>query len=146
MFRFVVRRRRVRRKPTKTSAALYLAHKEQARALVAKRLLHWNSVYNFTYNRVAIRNTVSRWGSCSALGNLNFSYAVIFLPEPLLDYLIVHELCHIRELNHQEAFWSLVARTIPDYKKRIADLRVFERETLPQISKHKNVGMDSRAV
>jgi|WetSurMetagenome_2_1015567.scaffolds.fasta_scaffold00882_10 predicted metal-dependent hydrolase len=94
----------------------YLKHKSQAERLVWGRLEHFNAFYNFNYNRVCIRDQKSRWGSCSIKRNLNFSYRIIFLPPELADYLIVHELCHLGEMNHSPRFWKLVEKTIPNYK------------------------------
>lgn len=94
----------------------YLENKSAAERLVWGRLEHFNSFYNFSYNRVAIRDQKSRWGSCSAKKNLNFSYRIVFLPPALADYLIVHELCHLGEMNHSARFWKLVERTIQNYK------------------------------
>lgn len=79
--------------------------------------------YGVTWGRVTIRNTVSRWGSASRAGNLNFNYRVLFLPPHLAEYVLVHELCHLRELNHSPRFWALVAETIPDWKERRRALR-----------------------
>ena len=107
-----VRRRKSRRRSS------YLKHKVAARALVCQKIAQFNAVYNFKVGRVAIRNQRSRWGSCSKLGNLNFNYKIVFLPEPLVDYLVVHELCHLGEFNHSPRFWALVSRTIPDYRAR----------------------------
>jgi predicted metal-dependent hydrolase len=98
--------------------AEYLAHRESARALVTRELERINEHYGFVYGRVSIRNTTSRWGSCSSKKNLNFSYRVLFLPAHLREYVLVHELCHLREMNHGPAFWALVAETIPDYRVR----------------------------
>lgn len=91
-------------------------HKERARVLVHARLLHWNTFYNFSYKKVTIKNTKSRWGSCSKMGNLNFSYKLALLPPHLTDYIVVHELCHLKEMNHGKNFWKLVAQTIPNYR------------------------------
>jgi predicted metal-dependent hydrolase len=93
----------------------YLHNKEKARAFVKKRLLHYNQFYGFSFNRVSIRNQRTRWGSCSAKQNLNFSYKILFLPSELADYIIVHELCHLKELNHSKQFWQLVGQKIPNY-------------------------------
>lgn len=101
----------------------YIKHKELAREIIHERLSHWNRVYSVAYGRVAVRNQKRCWGSCSEHGNLNFNYKIIFLPESLMDYIIVHELCHLRELNHSPVFWKEVARAIPDYKKRQQHLR-----------------------
>lgn len=94
----------------------YLAHRESARTLIHERLQYWNQFYGFNYNRIAIKNTQSLWGSCSRKGNLNFSYALVHLPSRIADYVIVHELCHLHEHNHGPRFWALVAKTLPDYR------------------------------
>jgi predicted metal-dependent hydrolase len=94
----------------------YLMHKETARTLVNEKLEYWNKFYNFTYHKVAIRSQRTRWGSCSSKGNLNFNYKIIFLSPELQDYLIVHELCHLQEMNHGPNFWALVEKTVPDWK------------------------------
>lgn len=95
----------------------YLENKEKARMFILERLEHFNQFYNFRYSRVAIRDVRTRWGSCSRSGNLNFCYKLLFLSPELADYIVVHELCHLGELNHSTAFWSLVKKTMPDYKK-----------------------------
>jgi len=128
-----VRGRRRSRRPRAWSPAQkkhYAEHKEAARALVHTKLTHWNQFYNFTYHRVAIRNTRSRWGSCSSKGNLNFNYRILFLPPELQDYLIVHELCHLQEMNHAPQFWALVAQQIPDYQQCVIDLRAAETDLM----------------
>lgn len=96
----------------------YLKHKEAARVLVKRKLEYFNNFYKFDFKRISIRDQRSRWGSCSKAGGLNFNYRIVFLPENLVDYLIVHELCHLKELNHSSDFWRLVEKTIPDYKER----------------------------
>lgn len=93
-------------------------YKKKAHLLVVDRLHHFNQFYSFVWNRVSIKNTTSRWGSCSKKGNLNFNYKIALLPPELADYIIVHELCHLGELNHSSSFWNLVARTIPDYQEK----------------------------
>ena len=116
----VVRRRRVTLKGRRRD---YLAHKERARLLVHARLEHFNRTYGYVYGRIAIRNTKSRWGSCSKSGNLNFSYKLFLLPPVLADYVIVHELCHLGEFNHSKRFWSLISKTIPDYVLKRRELK-----------------------
>lgn len=101
----------------------FKTHKKEALVLVKAKLEYWNEFYGFTYKQVTIRNQSTRWGSCSAKGNLNFHYRILFLPESLVDYLIVHELCHLKAFNHSARFWSLVAKTIPDYQSRRRALR-----------------------
>lgn len=118
---FKLRIRRRRRPPL--APARYLALKEHARTFVRDRIALLNAPYGFRFNRIAIRNTRSRWGSCSKKGNLNFNYKIVLLPERLADYIIVHELCHLQELNHSPRFWALVARTFPDYRSLRTELR-----------------------
>ena len=94
----------------------YLAHKDTALSLAHSRLLHFNKTYGFALGKVAIRNQKTRWGSCSKKGNLNFNYKIALLPPHLCDYIIVHELCHLKEFNHSPAFWALVGKCVFDYK------------------------------
>jgi len=97
---------------SKLSRKDYLKHKTQARALIQERIEHFNKTYQHSYNKIFIRNQKTRWGSCSNKGNLNFNYKILFLPEDLRDYVIVHELCHLKEFNHSQKFWSLVSVAI----------------------------------
>ena len=101
----------------------YSEHRSAALRLVEDRLEHYNQFYCTSWNRVTIKNTATRWGSCSCLRNLNFSYRVLFLPDHLRDYLVVHELCHLIEMNHSARFWRLVEKTIPDYASCRQELR-----------------------
>ena len=103
----------------------FYAHKERARALVTERIAYFNQYYAFSYGAVRIGNQRSRWGSCSSKKNLNFNYKIVFLPQPLQDYVIVHELCHLQELNHGKQFWDLVAQQIPDHMSRRKELRKY---------------------
>ena len=120
--------RKVRARKRKPRVSVhYRAHKEIARVLVHEKLLYWNAVCQLSYKRVAIRNTKGNWGSCTSLKNLNFNYKILFLPSHLQDYIVVHELCHLAELNHGAQFWNLVAQYIPEYKEYIRQLKVIEK-------------------
>ena len=90
---------------------------ELARTVVHSRLEFFNCHYDLSYNRVSIKNQKTCWGSCSQKGNLNFNYNIISLSDQQRDYVIVHELCHLQELNHGQKFWQLVAETIPNYRQ-----------------------------
>lgn len=94
-----------------------------AQNLVFKKIAEFNRFYDFGFNRVAIRDQKTRWGSCSAKKNLNFNYRLALLPGRLVDYIVVHELCHLKEMNHSPSFWRLVAVTIPDYAARRRELK-----------------------
>lgn len=103
----------------------YLAHKERARRVIHDRIEFFNRVYGCAIKRIAVKNHRSQWGSCSGNGNLNFNYKVVFLPEELRDYVIVHELCHLKELNHSKRFWSQVGRALPQFKELERELRQY---------------------
>lgn len=125
---------RVRRKRRTSVTKHFVAHKELARALILKKLEYWNQFYGLHYNRVAIRNTRRRWGSCTSLKNLNFSYKILFLPPHLQDYIIVHELCHLQELNHKKKFWELVAQQVPAYESCIQELRTIDSKVFSDLA------------
>lgn len=97
--------------------------KAQTLALIKSRIHQLNAPYNFTFKKITIRNQKTRWGSCSKSGNLSFNYRTALLPPRLADYIVVHELCHLGEMNHSPRFWSLVARTFPDYRELRRQLR-----------------------
>lgn len=98
-------------------AALERWYRRQAHAIIAERLAHWNAHYGYTWTRVAIKEQKTRWGSCSRRGSLNFNWRLLLAPQPALDYVVIHELCHLKEPNHSPAFWALVAETCPDHRE-----------------------------
>ena len=101
----------------------YKQYKEKARAFIWDKIKEINKLYNFSFNKIFIKNHKSRWGSCSIKKNLNFNYKIIFLPLHQAEYIITHELCHLGEFNHSHRFWNLVARTIPDCKQLAKQVR-----------------------
>ncbi len=125
--KFLVRlqKRRVRKKAKPDKH--YEDHKEIARIIIKERLAFWQPLCEVTFKRVAIRNQRRRWGSCSSKGNLNFSYRLVFLPQELCDYVVVHELCHLKEMNHGPNFWAEVAKVLPQYHENITTLRKLEK-------------------
>lgn len=95
----------------------------EAKQLIEERLEFYRTAYGVSWSAVSIRNQKTRWGSCSRDGRLSFNYRLLFLPEQLRDYVIVHELCHLKEFNHSPRFWNLVAQTFPDFKTLRKELR-----------------------
>ncbi len=104
-------------RPDKLTKKDYLLEKEKTLNLVLKRLEYFNKFYNFSFSKVSIRNQKTRWGSCSGKGALNFNFRIYHLEQVLQDYIIIHELCHLKEPNHSSRFWDLVALKSPDYKE-----------------------------
>ncbi|MFN3188711.1 MAG: M48 family metallopeptidase [Candidatus Paceibacteria bacterium] len=135
-------RKGVRRK--KSPSKVYLTHRETARFVITNRVNYFAELHNFEYGRIAIKDQKKCWGSCSTKKNLNFNYKLLFLPPELLDYIVVHELCHLRHFHHQPTFWAEVRKIIPDYKIRIQELRAIERDygsSALRLAKLKSVSM-----
>ncbi len=96
---------------------------DEALRVIPERCRHFAPLVGVSYGRITIRNQKSKWGSCSARGNLNFNCLLMDAPGEVLDYVVVHELCHRKEMNHSPAFWAEVARVCPDYKAHIKWLK-----------------------
>ncbi|OGH77297.1 MAG: hypothetical protein A3G08_03835 [Candidatus Magasanikbacteria bacterium RIFCSPLOWO2_12_FULL_47_9b] len=103
----------------------YSACRARAKKFICERMNVFNTHYGFAYHAITVKDMHSRWGSCSHKKNLNFHYRLLFLPLYLADYVIVHEICHLKELNHSKEFWRLISETIPDYRERQNTLRQF---------------------
>jgi predicted metal-dependent hydrolase len=101
----------------------FVEKKEEARELVHKKLEEINKYYGFEYGAVSIRNQRTRWGSCSSKRNLSFNFKIVYLPVDLQDYLIAHELCHLKHMNHGKDFWNCVAIAIPDHLNKAKRLK-----------------------
>ena len=88
-----------------------------AKEKIPKRVALFAEQVGVDYGKITIKDTKSRWGSCSYQGNLNFCWRLILAPEEVLDYIVVHELCHRLEMNHSARFWAEVKRVLPEYEK-----------------------------
>ena len=110
------------RQPAQTRLRRYSspdnASGKAAQAIIRARVGHWGLAMNFEYGRVFIKDQRTLWGSCSGKRNLNFNRRLAAAPPEVLDYVVIHELCHLREMNHSKRFWALVAEACPDYAAR----------------------------
>jgi predicted metal-dependent hydrolase len=95
----------------------------RARAVLEPRLLARAEELGISVPKVAIRAQQTRWGSCSAKGTISLNYYLVFLPAELVDYVLLHELCHRRQLNHSPRFWTLLERAEPDTERLRAELK-----------------------
>lgn len=104
--------------PRKRQEQLEKWYRKQAKENIENRVSLFSGLIGESPNKVTIKTQKKRWGSCSSLRNLNFNWKLIMMPQEIIDYVVVHELCHLKEMNHSEAFWSLVGEILPDYRKR----------------------------
>ena len=90
---------------------------QKAKTVIPERVAYYAAIVGVTYDKITIRSQRTRWGSCSSQGNLNFNCLLMLAPENVLDYVVVHELCHRKEMNHSPKFWAEVERVLPDYRQ-----------------------------
>lgn len=109
---------RVEAEPTeKLMREKVIALAEEALKVIPERVEYFAKVIGVTYGKITIRNQKTRWGSCSSKGNLNFNCLLMLAPPEVLDYVVVHELCHRKQMNHSKAFWLEVEKVLPNYKE-----------------------------
>ena len=123
----LMKERKEEKIPTNAKAFDMLTPKERAviRGTFIRKVEYYSKIMNVTVGRVTIRNQKTRWGSCSSEGNLNFHWKLVLMPPEVLDYVVVHELAHRKEMNHSRKFWAEVKNVLPDYEKRRKWLKEF---------------------
>ena len=95
----------------------------RAREVIPERVRHYAPLVGVAYGRITIRSQRSKWGSCSSKGNLNFNCLLMLMPPDVVDSIVVHELCHLKEMNHSPRFYAEVKRVLPDYDRSNAWLK-----------------------
>lgn len=103
--------------------ALEKWYRERALVEIIRRVTAFQPLFKVKPTAVKVKTQQKRWGSCTSKGNLLFNWKLIMAPGPLLDYVVVHEMCHLVHLNHSKAFWQLVEKVMPDYQQRRQALR-----------------------
>ena len=93
-------------------------YKKEARKIFTERVDFYAKKYDFKYAKLKLSSAQTRWGSCSSHGNINLTWRLVMMPKEIIDYVVVHELSHLREHNHSKAFWAQVEAILPDYKSR----------------------------
>ena len=114
-----IQKRDAQKENVQKLSALERQHlQNKACVVIPRRVAYYAEKLGVSYGKITLRQQKTRWGSWSANGNLNFNWLLILAPPEVLDYVVVHELCHRREMNHSQAFWKEVEKILPDYRER----------------------------
>lgn len=105
---------------------------EEAKKYIPSRVKELAKHYGFNFDKVKVKKIKSRWGSCSSKKNLNFNYKLMHFNTKIIDYVIIHELCHLKEMNHSKKFWKLVEQIVPEYKDNKRELS-FNHQPLREV-------------
>ncbi len=105
-------------KKSPQTLALEKRYKDAAKEYIPKRVEYYRVLTGGTYSKITIRDQKTRWGSCSSNGTLSFNFRLMLAPPRVLDYVVVHELCHLTHMNHSREFWNMVESILPDYKEQ----------------------------
>lgn len=109
------------------------ALKARAKSYIPVRTEYWAKIIGAEYSSVTVRAQKTRWGSCSSKGNLSFNCLLMLTDTEIIDYVIIHELCHTKELNHSKRFWTLVGSVMPNYKQVRSRLKGEEGKILSRM-------------
>ena len=99
--------------------------RKQAKAYLPRRITFLAEKYDFEFTKLRLSHTRTRWGSCSSSGTISLNIALMNLPHNLIDYVIIHELCHTRQMNHSQLFWKEVEQYDPEYKKHVEEMKKY---------------------
>jgi len=123
---------RLRRDRLENAPAVFEAwYRAQARQMIPLKVAHFAGLHGFQYKAIRITGARTRWGSCGSKGTLNFSWRLMMAPPSVVEYVMVHELCHLRQHNHSKAFWSLVESILPEYRQHQKWLKANGRALVP---------------
>lgn len=104
-----------------------MAYRRRAETHIPERVAHFAQIMGVTVKKVSINGAKTRWGSCSTTGRLNFSWRLMMASDAAIDYVVVHELAHLKQMNHSPQFWALVAQVLPDYQQQKAQLKALSK-------------------
>lgn len=107
-------------------------YKARAREIFTERVEHYSKLYNFRFRKIKLSSALKKWGSCSTNGDINLTWRLVMAPLDVIDYVVVHELVHLKIKNHSKEFWKMVANILPDYQIQKAWLK--ENEPLLRIT------------
>ena len=117
------------------TAAEVKEYKKKAQKFFQLKCQYFALQMGVKYGNVKVNSAKTRWGSCNRKGDINLTYRLLFASEELIDYVVVHELAHIREMNHSSRFWAIVEQMMPDYRERRKKLRDFQHELIMEEEK-----------
>jgi len=100
-------------------------YKKESENHILPMIIKWSKIMGLNYSKVSFRKTKRQWGSCSSKNALSFNTMMLKLPQDVMEYVVIHELAHIKHKHHQKTFWSLVAKYMPDYKEKVATLKEY---------------------
>lgn len=122
---FVPRNIDMEERPKKIRKAMYDWFKKEALSLFNERVEYYSDIIRMKPKAIAVKKQKTRWGSCSSRGNINLNIKLLMLPPDIMDYVIVHEMIHLKIMNHSSEFWKSVASVLPDYRNRIKLLKEY---------------------
>jgi predicted metal-dependent hydrolase len=117
------------RTPASSSPEVERELRGRAKRELPTRLLELAAEHGLTVTRLSVRNQRWRWGSCSRKGHICLNWRLILMPDSVRDYVMIHELMHLKRMDHSPEFWKLVAQVCPDFKTARAWLRVYSMKT-----------------